>query len=157
MFSALKAKAAALVTAGILLALVAVLGFAGYQYVRASKLEANVAVLTTQVSGLTADLQKANKTNADNQKELERLRQGTTITDQVTGDHAKNEQAGKVQYDALQKKVAERLKAIEAEYAAKEKTEENAKRKAVAISLERSRGIWLMYCNAVPAAVECKE
>lgn len=52
--------------------------------------------------------------------------------------------------------VDTKLKEIEAKYADQEQTEANRQRKAMEISLERAKGMWLTYCLQEPTEKACK-
>lgn len=140
----------------ILLVVLGVLGV--YSYVISNdrtQLQETVTQLSQKVGQQASELTAAGETNSRLNRELEKYQRSNDITSDVKDKLTELEKADQKRYDEMQKQVSEKLKAIDSKYAAMAPSPDNSDRKAVEISLERSRGVWLLYCLAEPAAKEC--
>lgn len=135
--------------------LILVSGYAGFMHHSNALLGQTIETQGTEINRIKGELTKAEGINKDLSAENTRLKSSGKITDDVT---AKVQEQGKVldeRYSEMQKQVADKLKAIERKYGAATPSKENEDRKTIEISLERSKGVWLMYCLAEPKAKEC--
>ena len=114
-----------------------------------------VTTQEAEVKRLGGELAKAEDINKSLGEENSRLKGSGKITDDVTSAVAEKSKELDSRYSEMQKQVAVKLKALEAKYSAQEPTKESLDRKAIEISLERSRGVWLLYCLGEPQAKEC--
>ncbi len=120
------------------------------------KLESQNTSLISNNAKLESDIKKVEKINSDNLIEISKLKASLEASNNVIINNTQKVKEEEKRYAQLQKKVQEKIEAIDRHYRALEPSKENEQRRAIEISLERSRGVWLLYCNAVPEAQECK-
>ena len=135
--------------------LMIVSGYGAFLYHHNTVLANTVQAQTTEITRIGGELTKAegvNKTLAD---ENSKLRGSGKITDDVATKVDEKAKELDERYSEMQKQVADQLKVIERKYGAVAPSKENDDRKAIEISLERSKGVWLMYCLAEPKSKEC--
>lgn len=142
---------------GLFIALLLLSVYAFNMSAEKTALQTTVGTLQTEVGQLGEKLQGVARTNMELNTELELLRKSQGITESVKSQLDAGVKEDKKRYDALSKQVGEKLSAIEAKYSALEPTKDNLDRKTIEISLERSKGVWLMYCLAVVEAKECQQ
>ena len=131
--------------------------YSAFMYHSNTVLANTITAQEAEAKRLDGELTKAGKANADLAVENNRLKQSAGITDDVTNSVAQKSKELDSRYSEMQKQVSTKLKAIEAKYSAQEPTKESLDRKAIEISLERSKGVWLLYCLGEPQAKECVE
>ena len=135
--------------------LVIAIGFGAILYHSYTELEHTAEKQATEISRIGEELRKAEGINKTLSDENTRLKGSATITEGVKDGVAEKAKELDSRYSEMQKQVSDKLKAIETKYKAQGASRESDDRKAVEISLERSRGVWLLFCLAEPKAKEC--
>ncbi len=138
--------------------IVALLGLGFYTfnvYSDRGALQTTVSSLHNEVGQLGEQLKSTAATNKRLASEIDLLKKSQTITDDIKDKLDAGAKEDKKRFEAMSKQVGDKLAAIEAKYKALEPTKDNLDRKAIDISLERSRGVYHMYCLVEPAAKEC--
>lgn len=105
--------------------------------------------LNTSVTELKAKNEQLSKTIEDKGK-------SDDVTTTVVADTKEQEVKIVTGKTVAAKYVDNKLAEIEAKYALREQTTENAQRKALEVSLERAKGMWLTYCLQEPEEKPCK-
>lgn len=109
---------------------------------RVTVLKGDKVVLEDKNKALKIDIK--NKASSDNTTELVKV--------DVKAVEVKQE---KVKTQAA-KQVEKKLEEINQKYEKLEQSQINHERKAVEISLERAKGLWVTYCNQAPTEEACK-
>lgn len=136
--------------AGVIIVALVLMTAYGYQKLYTSQLK--ITDLKAEVVDITAKRDALKTANDSLAKELAAAKVTKAVIVDTKDKEVKIDKAATEASKIVNKRLAE----IEAKYAGMEKNDQTSKMKAVEISLERAKGIWLTYCLQEPAEKACK-
>lgn len=127
---------------------------------------ANFAIIKAKdafIDGLkdkVINLKSDKKVLEEKNKELKTDIKNKVISDDTTEEVKVEVKAVEVKQEKVKtqaaKQVEKKLEEINQKYEKLEQSQVNQERKAIEISLERAKGLWVTYCNQAPTEEACK-
>ena len=131
------------------------LGSTGWFWYESNQLSHEITRISGEKSILEASVGILTDTNKRLAEQVGKSAASTEVTNAVNEALDKQREELDKQFEGLRKITQQKFADIEKKYAAMEDTPANKELRRVEIGMERSRGIWRMFCNSEPLAVEC--
>lgn len=139
--------------AGAIIILLAAGG--GYLYYENNQLQKDLISVTGEKELLDATNKIYQNTNAQLADQVQKNNQSATVTNEVNKALEEQRTALAKEFEGLRKITQQKFAEIDSKYSKMEDTPANKELRRVEIGMERSRGIWRMYCISEPLAEEC--